>query len=77
MLRVRVNQDLCIGAGLCVLASSDVFDQREEDGVVILRQGDIPSQLDDAVRGAARKCPSLAITVEEIPDEQAVGSHST
>jgi len=69
MLRVRVNQDLCIGAGLCVLSSAEVFDQREEDGVVVLLTDAPPTRLYDAIRGAARKCPALAITVEEEPDE--------
>jgi len=68
MLRVRVNQDLCVGAGLCVLSSAEVFDQRDEDGVVMLVDDHPPERLYDAVRGAARKCPALAITVEEEPD---------
>ena len=37
-LRVTVDEDLCVGAGLCVLSSSDVFDQRDDDGVVKLLQ---------------------------------------
>jgi len=66
MLRVKVNQDLCVGAGLCVLSSSEVFDQRDEDGVVTLRQEYPPEALYEAVRGAVRKCPALAIAVEEV-----------
>lgn len=69
MLRVRINQDLCVGAGLCVVSSSAVFDQRDEDGVVVLLQEFPPEALHDAVRGAARKCPSMAITVEDVADE--------
>ncbi|RUN76523.1 ferredoxin [Sphingomonas sp. TF3] len=68
MLRVRINQDLCVGAGLCVVSSGAVFDQRDEDGVVVLLQEFPPEGLHDAVRGAARKCPSLAITVEDVAD---------
>ncbi|WP_176597903.1 ferredoxin [Sphingobium sp. 15-1] len=64
-MKIHIRQDLCVGAGLCVLSSAQVFDQREEDGVVVLLQDNPPPELYDAVRGAARKCPSLAIIVEE------------
>ena len=73
MLRVRVNQDLCVGAGMCVLSTAEVFDQRDEDGVVTLLQDMPPERLHEAVRGAARKCPSLAIIVEDVADDQATG----
>ncbi|HEM7839471.1 ferredoxin [Burkholderia multivorans] len=68
-LRVSVNQDVCVGAGLCVLSTSDVFDQRDEDGVVKLLQTEPDDSLYEKVLGAARKCPSKAIKVEKL-DEQ-------
>ena len=67
-MKIHLKQDLCVGAGLCVLSSSQVFDQREEDGVVVLLQENPAPALYDAVRGAARKCPALAIVVEEEAD---------
>jgi ferredoxin len=73
MLHVRVNQNVCVGAGLCVLSTAEVFDQRDEDGVVTLVTDTPSARLYDAVHGAARKCPSQAITVEEVPDETTAG----
>ena len=35
-VKVHIDQDKCVGAGQCVFASPDVFDQREEDGIVVL-----------------------------------------
>ncbi|HSV83146.1 MAG TPA: ferredoxin [Ramlibacter sp.] len=67
-LHVTVDQDVCVSAGLCVLSSADVFDQREPDGVVTLRLTDIPESEWEKVLSAARKCPSRAIQVEKIPD---------
>lgn len=66
-MRVHLRQDLCVGAGLCVLSSPEVFDQRDEDGVVVLHEGqeEPAPRLHEAVRGAARKCPALAIRIEE------------
>ncbi|SAL65659.1 Ferredoxin-2 [Caballeronia arvi] len=70
-LHVAVDQDVCVGAGLCVLSSADVFDQRDEDGVVKLLQTEPDEALYDKVLGAARKCPSKAIKVEKVYDDAA------
>jgi len=65
-MRVHLKEHLCVGAGVCVLSSPEVFDQRDEDGVVIFVPGqEQPDpKYHDAVRGAARKCPALAIEIE-------------
>jgi ferredoxin len=64
MMRVIVNQDVCIGAGNCVRTAPDVFDQGEE-GFVVLLDDNPPSELETDVLLARRLCPSRAITVEE------------
>ena len=67
-LRVSVDQSVCVGAGLCVLSTSEVFDQRDEDGVVKLLQAAPDEALYEKVLGASRKCPSKAIKVEKVAD---------
>jgi ferredoxin len=50
---------------MCVMNSPDVFDQRDDDGVVVLLQ---PSPGPDhavVTRDAAAACPALAIHIEE------------
>ena len=64
-MKVTVDQDKCVGAGQCVLLAPDVFDQRDEDGVVVLLQENPPAELHDAVRQAAQVCPALAIELAE------------
>jgi ferredoxin len=64
-MNVSVDQDKCCGAGTCVLLAPDVFDQNEEDGIVVLLDAAPPAQLHDTVREAASVCPGLAITVTE------------
>jgi ferredoxin len=62
-MRVAVDQDRCIAAGQCVAAAPDVFDQRDEDGVVVLVT-DTPDAADeDGARRAAGVCPALAIQI--------------
>ena len=62
-MNVTVDQDTCIGSGQCVLTAPDVFDQRDDDGVVVLLDEDPPAERAEDVRRAAAGCPSQAITV--------------
>jgi ferredoxin len=64
-MKIVVDKSRCIGAGQCVMKAPRVFDQQEEDGIVILRI-ETPLQQDwDAARVAARVCPAEAITIVE------------
>lgn len=62
---VRIDEHKCIGAGQCVLAAPEVFDQREEDGIVVLLQPHPPASLASGVLRAAKLCPARVIVVEE------------
>ncbi|MEU0934437.1 MULTISPECIES: ferredoxin [unclassified Embleya] len=68
-MRVTADQQRCIGSGMCVLAVAEVFDQGEDDGIVHLLRQDVPGELEDRVRHAARVCPSRAIAV--LPESDA------
>ncbi len=61
---LHVDRDLCIGAGLCVLAAPEVFDQAD-DGLVVLLTPDPPDGADAAIREAVRRCPSGALSLTE------------
>lgn len=64
-MKIIVDQDKCVAAGSCVVAAEDVFDQRDEDGIVVLLNPDPPAELAAAVREAAAVCPASAIEVRE------------
>lgn len=64
-MKVMINQDTCVASGQCVMAAAEVFDQREEDGIVILLDDNPPTDLADGVHQAATVCPAQAIDVEE------------
>lgn len=64
-VRVGVHEDRCCGAGQCVLLAPEVFDQRDEDGAVVLRDPEPAGSLHAAVREAAGVCPAAAITLDD------------
>jgi ferredoxin len=64
-MKVVVDQAKCVAAGNCVAEAADVFDQRDEDGIVVLLNEFPPPELADAVRNAAAVCPALAIRIED------------
>lgn len=66
-MKISVDEDKCCGAGQCVLLAPEVFDQREDDGVVLLLDPEPAPDRHAAVREAAAVCPAGAITVHDTP----------
>jgi ferredoxin len=64
-MKVTVDQDKCVASGQCVLTAGDVFDQRDEDGIVVLLNPNPSAERAEDVRQAAALCPARAITVDD------------
>ena len=64
-MKVRVDQDRCVSSGMCVMNAGDVFDQRDDDGVVELLVEEPGPDHAEETRKAAAACPALAIHIEE------------
>ncbi|WP_433720984.1 ferredoxin [Actinoplanes sp. CA-051413] len=60
-MRVTVDRDLCIGAGMCVLTAPAVFDQDPEEAVVVLLDEQPPESERQAVEQAVGRCPAAVI----------------
>jgi ferredoxin len=64
-MKVEVDREKCCGGGQCVLLAPEVFDQGDEDGVVILLQDTPEPKQWDNVREAVAVCPAAAIATVE------------
>lgn len=64
-MRIEVDVPKCVASGQCVMLAPDVFDQRDEDGMVVLLDAVPPAELHDAVRESAIVCPAAAIRLGE------------
>lgn len=64
-MKITVDEPKCCGAGQCVLIAPEVFDQRDEDGIVVLLDAEPPAAEHADAREAAQVCPAAAILIEE------------
>jgi ferredoxin len=61
-VKVAVDEDRCRGHGVCCATCPEVF-ALTDDGYSEVREPEVPSALEAAVRAAAVSCPEHAITV--------------
>nr|WP_175607833.1 ferredoxin [Peterkaempfera bronchialis] len=66
-MKVTIDRDRCCGSGQCVLTVPAVFDQSEDDGLVLLRRDQPEPALHPDVRLAAALCPAGVIAVHDEP----------
>lgn len=62
-MQVIGDRQVCIGAGNCVFAAPDVFDQDEDDALVLVLQDEPGEDQHEAVEKAAAICPSGAVRI--------------
>ncbi|MFE6667593.1 ferredoxin [Streptomyces sp. NPDC057697] len=63
-LRLGIDRDLCAGAGMCALTAPEVFDQDDEEGLVVLLHPAPAPEHRAAARLAVGLCPAGAIAVD-------------
>ena len=63
-MKIRVDREVCIGAGQCALVADSVFDQ-DDEGLVILLAENPGEDAYAMVRKAESLCPVSAISIEE------------
>ncbi len=61
-MKIRIDDDLCTGCGLCSDSVPDVFKMVDDIAEVI--SPDVPANLESTVQEAVDDCPTEAILVE-------------
>ncbi|MGB9677882.1 MAG: ferredoxin [Candidatus Ratteibacteria bacterium] len=61
-MKVRIDEEICAGCGLCVDTCPDVFEMGES--VAKVKVSNVSSQLEECVKEAAGNCPVEAIIIE-------------
>ena len=63
-MKVKVNQDLCSGCGLCSDLCPEIF-ELDKDDMPRVKTREVPTENKDTCRDAAESCPEEAIQIEE------------
>ena len=62
-MKVRVNNDECVGDGMCAELCPEIF--KMEGDLATVKNEDVPKELEDLVRKAAESCPVDAMFLDE------------
>ncbi|OGN97311.1 MAG: hypothetical protein A2Z77_02530 [Chloroflexi bacterium RBG_13_51_36] len=61
-MTVKVDRELCIGVGNCVVIAPTVFELDDQNKVVVLDPGSVD---EETLMEAAKSCPQNAIILED------------
>jgi ferredoxin len=64
-MKVHADTRTCVASGQCALLVPAVFDQRDDDGVVVVGEEEPAPEHHEAVRHAVLMCPSGALRLIE------------
>jgi len=64
-VKVAADTSVCVASGQCALLAPATFDQRDDDGIVVVRDEEPPAEQEDVVRQAVLTCPSGALSIVE------------
>ncbi|MGV4988444.1 ferredoxin [Streptomyces sp. NPDC001709] len=62
-MKIVADTEKCVGAGQCVRIAPELFDQGEDDGVVVVLDAEPEDALLSAAGEAVDLCPAQALSV--------------
>jgi len=63
-VRVKVDNELCVGTGICEATAPDLF-EIGDDGISHVLKDEVPAELVAAAREAAENCPTRALALTD------------
>jgi ferredoxin len=64
-MQIQVDRERCIGSGLCALKLPSVFEQDNDEGLVVLLNETGGTHTREELAATAYGCPSQAISIPE------------
>jgi ferredoxin len=64
MMKAKINEDQCIGDGICADTCPEVF-QMGDDGLAHVIAEDVPAGAEASAKDSASACPTEAIEIAE------------
>jgi ferredoxin len=65
-MRIVAHHDRCVGAGQCVLVDPEAFDQKDDDGTVIVLRPYPRGEAEIALaKEAVNVCPGRTLSLED------------
>ena len=65
MVKIAADREICTGAGMCALTAPGLFEQDDQQGLVVVRSQPLTPEEVDAARKAVGLCPSGALSLED------------
>ena len=63
-MKIKVNQEACIGCGACTSVAEDLFEMND-DGFSTAKVEEVPADKEQQAKDAMETCPTGAITEGE------------
>ncbi len=64
-MKVKVDENLCIGCQACVETCPDIFKMEDDIAVAYQNNDPVPADMEDCAKNGAEICPVDAIPIEE------------
>lgn len=62
-MKIRIDEELCTGCGLCINVAADLFDMPGDKAIV--KSPEVDASQADLCKEAVESCPVEAIKIEE------------
>lgn len=62
-MKVKVDEEKCIGCQLCVQVAPDLFDMAEDKAIA--KTEEVPEDQQESCKQASEQCPVEAIPIQE------------